>query len=167
MEMYAAQTYNPTTLALGVNDTQTSIEVVDSSVFLTPPFLATIGYTFDHPETIKVTNIVGNTLTVERAFENNSRVWDGGTQIARILTAYDYNSVKDNIEQLILGNIGSSGDAFVTTDKFLDSNYVYFVGDVKTDWQVNRYDILNVKTIATGTLNKPSTLLDCQGLTYT
>lgn len=162
--MYTAQYYTPTTLSLGVDNIQTSIEVVNSSVFLTPPLLATIGYTSDYPETLRVTAINGNTLTVERAFEGTARSWDSGIEIARIFTAYDYNAVKTNIETLQQGGTGSV--EFETTDKFTDTNYIYFVGDVGSNWQVNRYDINNVKTTATGTLNKPTTLLDCQGLTY-
>jgi len=55
---------------------------------------------------------------------------------------------------------------FVTTDKFTDTNYIYFIGDTVTGWAVNRYDIGNIKTTSSGTVNRPTSLVDCQGLIY-
>lgn len=52
-----------------IDDTQTTIEVVDIGVIPTPPNLLTIGYDTTYPETVRLTEVNGSVLTVERGFE--------------------------------------------------------------------------------------------------
>lgn len=64
-------------------------------------------------------------------------------------------------------NSGSGAEtSFTVTEKFFDGLYVYFIGDTLTGWKVNRYDLNNNRTSAQGTTNKPTSLLDCQALSY-
>ncbi len=162
--MYGAQIDSVNTQLLSsIDDSQTSFDVIDASVLPGTPTKLTIGYDKTITETILVTLITGNILTVQRGVEGIARIWDSGTNIARIFTAGDYNAMINNINEIADGGTIQ----FITTDKFTDINYVYFVGDVGSDWKVNRYDIDNVKTTSSGTIDKPTTLLDCQNLVYT
>lgn len=162
-EMYAATVNSVyTQLFSAVNSTTTSLIVKDSTVLPTPPTILVLGYDTLEPETVKVTNMVENELTIERAFQGTAKAWGLNTKIARIFTAYDFNAFKTNIEELETG----TNTEFVTTNKFIDSEYVYFVGDYGSKWRVNRYDITNQKMISSGEINKPSTLEQCQGLVY-
>lgn len=52
-----------------IDDSQTTIEVVDIGVIPTPPNLLTIGYDTTYPETVRLTAVNGSVLTVERGFE--------------------------------------------------------------------------------------------------
>jgi len=47
------------------------------------------------------------------------------TKIARVFTAHDFSSFKTNIEELQAG-----GGSFTTVNKFIDSQWIYFVGIV-------------------------------------
>ncbi len=50
--------------------------------------------------------------------------------------------------------------------KYTDSSYSYFSGYKSSGWQVNRWDVDTVRTIATGSGTKPSSLAECQALSY-
>ena len=50
------------------------------------------------------------------------------TKVARVFTAYDFFAFKQNIEELFEGGI--SQQDFLTTQTFVDDQYIYFVGDV-------------------------------------
>jgi len=161
--MYEAQVNSPPTyLAESIDSIQTTISLVDTSILPSFPTLLVIGFNKGSPETVKALSKNGNIITVERGFEGTAKSWDVGIPIVRGLTAYDLNVIKRNIEFLEL----NSQLKFITTHKFLDSSYTYFVGDTANGWTVNRYDINNNKTISNGTNDKPVTLLECQALSY-
>jgi len=50
--------------------------------------------------------------------------------------------------------------------KYTDSSYSYFSGYKSSGWQVNRWDVDTVRTIATGSGTKPNSLAECQALSY-
>ena len=50
--------------------------------------------------------------------------------------------------------------------KFSSTTFVYYVGDKSVDWKVNRYDSAGTKTSAEGTGIRPTTLSECEALTY-
>ena len=150
-----------TEVLLQIDDAVTTITVRDVVVIPEPPNLLTIGYDTPTPETVLLTEVNGNILTVQRGFEGPTSSWDANTKIARVFTAHDFSSFKTNIEELAAG-----GGSFTTTDKFIDNEYIYFVGEVSGGWRVNRYDINNNITIANGTIDIPETLGECQSLTY-
>jgi len=70
------------------------------------------------------------------------------------------------------GGGGSSSTGVGTADdltevvKYVDTEYTYFSGYKTVGWQVNRWDIDTVRTIATGSGTKPGSLAECQALSY-
>lgn len=99
--LYPAQINSPLTfLANAIDSTQTTITVNDGTKLPAAPNIATIG-TGENAETILYTGKSGNDLTgVTRGFEGTAQSWGINTAIARVFTAYDYNSVKSNIEEM-------------------------------------------------------------------
>jgi len=80
----------------GIDDTQTTIDVVDASVFpSTTPFLLTIDDN-TNVEIVKVTGISTNTLTVERGQEDTTGTsFASGTLIENRITAGTYEALAD------------------------------------------------------------------------
>ena len=160
--MYKGQINSPqTTLSEAIDNIQTEILVEDASILPEPPNILTIGFDFPFAETVKLLSKLDNTITVERAFQGEARAWVKDTSIARVFTEYDYDALINNLEALMAGT-----DVFVTTSRFTSDSYIYFVGDTGTSWRVNRYDIYNNKTTSTGSGDAPSSLIECEALTY-
>jgi hypothetical protein len=98
-----------TTNNIGVSDTL--IYVLDPSrVPVTLPNQMTLG-TGTNAETVLVTEVNGSALTVTRGFQGVAKDWPTGTIIARNFTEYDYNALKENIEELDenLGDLAGEG----------------------------------------------------------
>lgn len=98
----------PTTLTKAILISDTTIEVEDSSVFPTAPNLLVLGYNKENPETCLYTNIVGNTITIQRGIEGVAKDFDIGTKVARLFTAKDYNAMVSNIKDLSNSQIALS-----------------------------------------------------------
>ena len=99
--LYPAMINSPSsTLTSSIISTDSTLLLSNIAVLPSPPNLLTIGYDTDSPETCLYTNISGNTITVQRGIEGIAQSWNIGTKIARVFTAYDYNSVISNIEEL-------------------------------------------------------------------
>lgn len=98
LEMYAPMVNSPITeLATAIDDTQTTIEVVDGSKLPDAPNLAMIGLGED-TETILYTEKNGNVLSgVTRGFQGVAKAWPQGTRVARFFSAYDHNAFMQNI----------------------------------------------------------------------
>jgi len=107
--MYPAKVNSPaTTLGGGINDSVTTISLVDASVLPTAPNMAVIG-TGEDAETILYTGISTNDLTgVTRGFQGTAKAWDSGTTVARMFTAYDHDTFKSNIETNVALLVGMS-----------------------------------------------------------
>lgn len=106
-----------TELATAIDDTQTSIIVLDGSVLPDAPNELVIDPANENAETILYAGKTGNTLTgVTRGFEGVAQSWMAGTKIARFFTAHDFNAFKSNIEDLDnrLDNIPAPQDASLT-----------------------------------------------------
>ncbi len=99
--MYAGKVNSPaTTLDGGINDSVTTINVVDGGDLPDAPNIAVIG-TGEDAETILYGAKNANELSsVTRGFEGTAKAWDSGTSIARLFTAYDYDTLKSNITDL-------------------------------------------------------------------
>ncbi len=99
--MYSGLVNSPeTTITNNVGVSDTLIYVLDPArVPSDLPNLMTIG-TGTNAETVKVTEISGSAITVERGFQGIAKSWPAGTVIARNFTAYDHDTFKDNIEDL-------------------------------------------------------------------
>ena len=126
--MYKGVVNSPeTTITNNINGTDTLIYVLDETRIPEPPNLMTLG-TGTSAETVKVTEVNGNMLTVVRGFQGTPKSWNAGTVIARNFTEYDYDALKENIEGLD-ENIGDL-DELDTTEK---DNIVGAINEVKDD----------------------------------
>lgn len=103
--MYPGQTNSPFTTTLGeISATDTAVVVADASVLpVAVPFLLTLGYDKSASETVLVTAVSGNTLTITRAVDGPALLWVAGTKAARVFTAKDLNDIQDNIRTLNQG----------------------------------------------------------------
>ena len=102
LTMYAAQANSPFTTTLGeISASATSVTVDDASVLPSSiPFLLTLGYDKTISETVQVTAVNGNTLTIVRGLDGPALMWVAGTKCARVLTAKDLNDIQANIRLL-------------------------------------------------------------------
>lgn len=101
--MYKAVVNSPEMLlASGITNAQTTIAVTDASAYAsaTLPMPMTIGMEAD-AETVLVSNITSNVLTVTRGWQGSAKAWDAGAVIARLFTAYDHDTFKANVEDAI------------------------------------------------------------------
>ena len=97
--MYPGQPNSPQTeLASAIDDEQTTIPLLDTSVLPDPPNICTIG-TGEDAETVLYEGIDGDDLTgVTRGFQGQARGWSAGIKVARYYTAYDHDAFRQNIE---------------------------------------------------------------------
>lgn len=142
LQMYPGQVNSPTTeLAEAIDDSQTSIEVVDSSILPDAPNLATIG-AGENAETILYTEKTGDVLSgVTRGFQGTARTWSAGSKVSRVFTEYDYNALKENIETL-KENVDTNADDIVNLQDDLDAHKA----DVAT--QINDLDAEKASRLA-------------------
>jgi len=141
--MYPAQANSPYTTTLGeISASDTAVVVADATVLpSTLPFLMTLGYDKSASETVRVTAVSGNTLTIVRAVDGNALLWVAGTKCARIFTAKDLNDVQTNIQMLntdkqekivrFVVSLPASGwsdsENYVFDERFLTGNYDYII----------------------------------------
>ncbi|REK68008.1 MAG: hypothetical protein C6P35_03295 [Cohnella sp.] len=109
--MYPAIVNSPQTeLAADINASATSIAVLNGAALPAAPNLATIG-SDETAETILYTGKSGNTLTgVTRGFQGTAKAWTAGAKVARMFTAYDHDTFKANIEDIV-----AQGSTLTTT----------------------------------------------------
>jgi hypothetical protein len=99
--MYKAQPDSPnTTLINSIDDSQTIIEVANASTLPIAPSILTLNFDGANTETVLMTLKNGNNLTVVRGVENGPFGFAAGVKIARVLTAYDINTIKENVEEI-------------------------------------------------------------------
>jgi len=99
--MFPGKVNSPaTTLDGAIDNTVTTIDVIDGSVLPTAPNIAVIG-TGEDAETILYVGKTANQLTtVTRGYQGTAKAWDSGATIARMFTEKDYASLKANIEEI-------------------------------------------------------------------
>ena len=108
--MYPANPGSPyTTLALGIDEDDTSISLTTDPGFAAATNLACIWDDTGNFEVVRYTDLTGTTLTVERAFEGSARAWSAGAYIANLIPAYAINSLQNNVNELNSGKIAASG----------------------------------------------------------
>jgi hypothetical protein len=98
--MYSGKINSPsTTLATPINNSDTTIVLVDASVLPAAPNIFVIGYDTDSPETIFYPSTPSlNVLSgVTRAFQGVAQSWIVNSKIARMFTEYDYNALVNNL----------------------------------------------------------------------
>lgn len=97
--MYPAKVNSPVTeLVEAIDDTQTTIEILNGDALTDAPGLAVIG-AGDSAETIMFLEKNGNILSdVTRGFQGVAKSWAAGTKLIRGFTAYDHDAFIENIE---------------------------------------------------------------------
>ncbi len=108
--MYDGQANSPPALLTSeITNSATSIAVDDGSILPAAPTWLTLGADTETAETVKLTNKVGNTLTVTRGQQGTTaKAWGIGTKVQRCFTADDHNVLIDNIEALNTGKAEAS-----------------------------------------------------------
>jgi len=136
--MYKGLVNSPeTTITNNIGTNDTIIYVLDPArVPSDLPNLMVLG-TGTNAETIKVTAIEGNALTVERGFQGIAKDWLAGTIIARNFTEYDYAALVDNINELELTKETPDGaqtkaDTAEGNAKTYASNLIGVLSNLKT-----------------------------------
>lgn len=102
LTLYAAQTNSPATETNGAIDaSSTTVYVKDPSVLpSTVPFLLTLGFDASASETVLVTAVSGDRLTITRGVDGPAQAWVANTKCARMFTAKDLNDVQSNLATL-------------------------------------------------------------------
>ena len=116
--MYQAIVNSPSSgLVSSINIGDSTIELEDSSVLPDAPNILTIGEG-DDAETCIYDNITGDVVNIlMRGFQGTAKSWDAGTPVSRNFTAYDYDTLRQNLNSLgssALENL--SGDGGVVTE---------------------------------------------------
>lgn len=115
--MYPGQPNSPQTeLAADITAEDTTIPLLNAAALPPAPNLAVIG-TGEDAETVLYTGKSGNNLTgVTRGFQGAAKAWVQGTKVARNFTAYDYDALRQNVEDVagdVDGKVSKSGDTMV------------------------------------------------------
>jgi hypothetical protein len=119
--MYMGQVNSPiTTLVSNISSTDTTITVLNGAVLPDAPNIAVIGTGVDSETILYMSKSVNTLSNVIRGFEGVAKAWQKDEAIARNFTAYDYNTLKDNIE--FLDNNKVSNDR-VLSDVPADANF--------------------------------------------
>ena len=147
LEMYKGMVNSPeTTITNDINAEDTIIYVLDETKVPEPPNLMTLG-TGTSAETVKVLEVNGNALTVERGFQGVPRSWNAGTVIARNFTEYDYNALVENVKTL-KENTDTNADELATHK----ADYVIQIDAKANKWNYHIYYPLTLQNGWTGTL---------------
>lgn len=150
--MYPAQANSPSTeLVTAIDATQDTITLADASIVLAAPNLLTIG-TDEYTETILYTGKSGNDLTgVTRGFQGIAQSWVTGTKVARFLTAYDIDSMRENIIEV--ESIANSAETPLGAQAKVDT--LAGIGNTKTVREVDDA-VVQITAQLADTVLKPS-----------
>ena len=114
--MYAPQVNSPATVLMGaLTAGTTQVDVLNAALLPEPPMLLVIGGNDPNAETVLMTARTGNTITIRRAVQGTARSWAAATEIARLFTAADLETVQRNILALDAGKLESITAAAVVT----------------------------------------------------
>src|SRR5690625_2645363 len=84
-----------------INSSQTSLTVDDASIFIVAPILVTVNNNRHNMEIMRVTNVGGNTLTVQRAQEGTTaQSHDAGSIVENNFTAGTYKALVDELKDI-------------------------------------------------------------------
>ena len=105
-----------TTLAAGISDANTSIQVTGTTGFPAAPFILAIDAGASAQELVLVTNVAGTTLTVTRGYDSTvATTHDAGAAIQHSHGAIDFREANDHVNATD-GVHGVTGDVVGTTD---------------------------------------------------
>ena len=97
--MYSPQKDSPSTITAGEITPSDTLVTVQSAAVLpqTVPYPLTLGVDKTITETVLVTAVSGNQLTIQRGFYGQALSWIAGTKVARVLNAADISALQENI----------------------------------------------------------------------
>jgi len=103
--MYPPQKDSPSTVTVGEITPSDTTVVVQSAAILPqePPFPLTLGVDKGVTETVLVTAINGNELTIQRGYYGQTLTWIAGTKVARVLNAADIAALQENVTAVSQG----------------------------------------------------------------
>lgn len=111
--MFRVKENSPHTIvAEGILSTSTTITLADTTVLPSAPNIFTIGYDTENPEIIYYTsNPVNNVLSnVVRGYNSTTaQSWNANSNVARVFTAYDYESIVTNVNEILGMQIALGG----------------------------------------------------------
>ncbi|MNB69321.1 hypothetical protein D3C75_158490 [compost metagenome] len=121
--LYPGKVNSPITqLVIAITDTATTLTLENASVLPPGPNIAVLGDEED-AETILYTSITGNSLTgVTRGFQGIAKAWSPQTPVARRFTAYDYDSIRATLAELLNG-LATSVEATLTNGLYAKIAY--------------------------------------------
>ncbi|MHA7962885.1 hypothetical protein ACX93W_01985 [Paenibacillus sp. CAU 1782] len=98
--LYPAMVNSPVTeLAAAIDGAATTITVLNGAALPDAPNIATIGQG-ENAETVMYAAKSGNTLSsVTRGFQGTARAWSISSKIARNFTAYDYDTIREKLDE--------------------------------------------------------------------
>ncbi len=121
--MYPAAVNSPETVTMGaIAADTTTVTVQDISKIPDPPNLLVLGGERPDAETVLVTAVSANTITIQRGVQGTARAWEDRTTIARNFTAYDYDALRDNLLELDEGKANKP-------DQFTSGNFAVLDAD--------------------------------------
>ena len=142
----------PTTLSGSITNVDTTINVVDGSRLPVAPNLATIGGE-DNAETILYATRTGNTLSgITRGFQGTAQAWGIGTPVARMFTAYDYDTLRNHMATANSHVASTSNPHSVTTGQIGAAAASHAHGNITNAGAIGSTANLPVITGASGVL---------------
>src|SRR5690625_4491928 len=98
-------------LSSNINSSQTSLTVDDASLFPDAPFLLTVDNNRHIMEILRVTNVSGNTLTVQRGREGTSASsHSAGSNVENNFTAGTYETSVDEVDKVVIEEMQNNGN---------------------------------------------------------
>lgn len=99
--MYPAMVNSPETVLVGaIAADTTTVTVQDVTKLPNPPNLLVLGGERPDAETVLMTAVNENMITIQRGVQGTARAWSDTTTIARNFTAYDYDTLRTNLLEL-------------------------------------------------------------------
>ena len=142
----------PTTLSGSITNVDTTINVVDGSRLPVAPNLATIGGE-DNAETILYATRTGNTLSgITRGFQGTAQAWGIGTPVARMFTAYDYDTLRNHMATANSHVASTSNPHSVTTGQIGAAAASHAHGNITNAGAIGSAANLPIITGASGVL---------------
>jgi len=144
-ELYKGITGSPITyLASDISAGQTTISIADDSALPDGPNICTIGFG-ENLETIKYeTKSNGVLQNVTRGIEGTPRAWPAGTEVARFFTAYDHNSIIENLNSHLAENANKAHGGYKGAMVKLNTNQsIPDTTETPISWGTPIYDTSN------------------------
>jgi len=157
--MYPGKVNSPITEnIIAITATSTTLTLADGNVLPAAPNIAVIGEE-DDAETVLYTGKTGNTITgLTRGFQGVAKEWPPQTPVARRFTAYDYDSLRLNLQSIMTSSVATSVGTVVSgryaeapypTSYYTKDNTVIIAVKCTVDGVVKQLNNLSINLTAT------------------